>query len=384
MSGVTVSLDQLVAPVPGGIGRYALNIVRALAKRTDAPHPLVGYVPRITRSEAHHLHGLLPLIDSLTVSPLPRSVLARAWQRGWLVPTLETSYSPSLFAPLAPTGRHIVTIHDTVPWTNPETLTPHGVAWHRAMGERAERYADIVIVPSETVADRLQSVLSLGKRIRVIGGAPDPSLVVPVDEGLRRDALGLPADYVTFVGTVEPRKGLRHLIESLALLPELSLVIVGPQGWGGISITDLVQESGIEPTRVRSVGRVDDATLAAILAGSHGLVMPSVDEGFGLPLVEAMSLGIPVIHSSAAALHEVAGGAGIEVDVHGEGGVTALAEALTGLSDEKLRGDLSERGRVRAADFSWDDSAEKLSALISGRKPRRATRSGARKDTPTN
>jgi glycosyltransferase involved in cell wall biosynthesis len=154
------------------------------------------------------------------------------------------------------------------------------------------------------------------------------------------------------------------LITAVAAVDNLSLVVIGPRGWGGVKVSTLVEQSGISPSRVHALGRLDDADLAAVLSASRALVVPSIDEGFGLPVLEAMSLGVPVIHSTAAALVEVAGGAALPVNVHGPGGTMALAEALTGLSDDELRRDLISRGHAQSALFSWDASAAKLAAII--------------------
>jgi len=360
----TVMLDQVVAPVPGGIGRYALNLLRALSVRLNGNQSLVGFVPRVSQDTVRQLEGYIPLLDGIDVSPFPRPILARAWERGFAVPQREVTYSPSLFAPLTEHGQHIVTIHDAVPWTHPETLTARGARWHRAMGERARRFADIIVVPTNAVASRLSTFLSLGDRIRVIGGAPTPDLIVPVDAEDRRSAMGLPDVYLTFVGTLEPRKGLEQLLIALATIEGLSLVVIGPQGWGGVSVNDLVTRTGIAPHRVHALGRLGDADLAAVLSATRGLVVPSIEEGFGLPVLEAMSLGVPVVHSTAEALREVAGQSAIAVDIHGRNGTIKLAEALTGLDDATLRRDLASLGKARAAQFSWDASAARLASVF--------------------
>jgi glycosyltransferase involved in cell wall biosynthesis len=274
----TVILDQVVAPVPGGIGRYALNLLRALSTRFDGNRSLVGFVPRVSQDTVRQLEGFIPLLDGVDVSPFPRQILARAWERGVAVPKCEVTYSPSLFAPLAEFGQHIVTIHDAVPWTHPETLTGRGARWHRAMGERARRFADIIVVPTEAVASRLSTFLSLGDRIRVIGGAPTSDLTVPVDSEARRSALGLPAVYLTFVGTLEPRKGLEQLLIALATIEGLALVVIGPQGWGGVSVDDLVTRTGIAPHRVHALGRLGESDLAAVLSRrGASIIYPSRD-----------------------------------------------------------------------------------------------------------
>lgn len=364
MNSATLVLDQITVPVPGGIGRYALNLIRALTTRPDRPRAFTGFVPRVPGETVDRLHSLIPLLGDIEVSRLARPILARAWRIGLAVPKRPLTYSPSVFAPLAPRGKHIVTIHDAIPWTHPETLTSRGAAWHQAMGERAARFADVIIVPTEAVASRLSDFLALGDRIRVIGGAPTSDLTIPTDSPARRQALQIPTNFVAFVGTLEPRKGLEQLITALATVDNLSLVVIGPTGWGGVHVATLVARSGILASRVHALGRLDDADLAAVLSASRALVVPSIDEGFGLPVLEAMSLGVPVIHSTAAALVEVAGNAAISVDVHGPRGTSALAEALTGLTDEELRRDLISRGKARSAQFSWDANAEILAAII--------------------
>lgn len=364
MKTTTVILDQVVAPVPGGIGRYALNLVRALSSRTEESRSLVGFVPRVPHETVRHLEGSIPLLDDIEVSRFTRPILSLAWEYGFAIPKRQTTYSPSIFAPLSEHGQHVVTIHDAVPWTHPETLTSHGVQWHRAMGERARRFADIVVVPTDAVASRLSTYLYLGDRIRVIGGAPSSDLTIPADSARRRTTFGVPEKYVTFVGTLEPRKGLLQLLTALASIDELPIVIIGPNGWGGVSVDDLIARTGISPSRVYALGRIDDADLAAVLSTSLGLVVPSIEEGFGLPVLEAMSLGVPVIHSTAEALLEVAGQSAVAVDVHGTYGTIKLAEALTGLDDETLRRDLASRGKARAAQFSWDASAARLASVL--------------------
>ena len=109
-----------------------------------------------------------------------------------------------------------MTIHDAVPWTHPETLTPHGVRWHRAMARRAERFADAIIVDTHAVARELSAHFEFGDRVRVIGAAVGSDLGLPDDEESRAAALELPERYLLAVGSLEPRKALDPLIRSLA------------------------------------------------------------------------------------------------------------------------------------------------------------------------
>ncbi|MGV3734064.1 MAG: glycosyltransferase family 4 protein [Microcella sp.] len=366
-----VILDQAIAPVPGGIGRYAVELTRELIACAPRGCDVAGIVPASPPAEYDRLLEALPGLTTLHKSALDRRQLAAAWQHGFTrLPGTGMVHAPSLFAPLLrhdrvnnPGDQIVVTIHDTVPWSHPETLTPRGAAWHRAMAKRAERYADAIVVPTHAVAEQLAAILDLGERVRVIGGAPSSDLVPGPDASARAAALDLPDRYLVWVGTIEPRKGIAELITALSLpaAPDLPLVIVGRPGWGGIDVEALAREAGLDEGRVRLLGGLDDADLAAVLERATVAVVPSLAEGFGLPLLEAMSLGVPVVHSDDAALVEVADGAGLAVALAPlDGYPQRLAEALRGVVDDPaLAAELAVRGRDRARAYSWRDSAEK-------------------------
>jgi glycosyltransferase involved in cell wall biosynthesis len=280
-------------------------------------------------------------------------------------------HSPSMLAPLRRHDRinsHadqvVVTIHDTVPWSNPEALTPHGVTWHKTMAKRAHRYADAVVVPTHAVAQQLSEILDFGDRVRVIGGAVGPSLDLPLDAQARAERLELPDEYVLAVGTLEPRKGLGRLIQAMgaANAPDLPLLVAGPEGWGGVDIAHLTAEAGIETDRVRALGYLSNADLAVVLSRATVFVYPSLAEGFGLPVLEAMHLGTPVIHTDVPALVEVAADAGIVVELADESTfVERLAAHIARVAgDAGLRDRLSVAGLDRASAFSWRGSAEKV------------------------
>jgi glycosyltransferase involved in cell wall biosynthesis len=275
---------------------------------------------------------------------------------------------------LAPLYRHdrvnsggnqtAVTIHDVVPWTNPETLTPRGVSWHKAMAVRAQKYADAIVVPTHAVAAELDEILNFGERIRVIGGAVSSNLVLPADADLRAAELGLPERFILTVGTLEPRKGLEPLIRALAA-PEtngLPLLVVGPAGWGNVNVASIAAEAGLSADRVRVLGHVSDSDLAVALNRATVFVYPSIAEGFGLPVIEAFSLGAPVIHSDAPALVEVAGDASIVVEREDAAGYPdRLADAIGRvISNDVLAERLRFLGVDRSKAFSWRSSAEKV------------------------
>ena len=370
MTELVAILDQLVAPVPGGIGRYAEELTRALVTTAPPGASVVGFVPSAHPDVYADVERRIPGLARLEPSALDRRMLSVAWRRGLIErPLRGMVHTMSLMAPLAAhdrfqtPGRQIaVTIHDAIPWTHPDTLTRRGATWHRAMGARAERYADTIVVPTHAVAEELSRHLDLGDRVRVIGGAVGDALRLPQDAAERADALELPERYVLSVGTLEPRKGIPALMRAMTELPdEVHLVIVGPAGWGDLRVDELAAQLGIGD-RVRLAGRLSDTDLAVALAAAEVVAVPSMTEGFGLPVLEAFSVETPVVHSDAPALVEVAGGAGISVPRdHSDGYPHRLAEALRSvLEDPQLARRLGTLGRDRARAFSWRDSAEKV------------------------
>lgn len=230
-----------------------------------------------------------------------------------------------------------VTVHDLVPWRHPETMSAWNRRYSRATLSRLLHVADLVVTSSEAVATALRpttrrvAVVPLGVAARFRGETPSAR---PAGEG-----------YVLFVGTPEPRKNLVRLAEATRLAG-LRLVVAGAGGWG----------DGRPPgAGVEWLGRVTDDTLHALYAGAACLAIPSLDEGFGLPAVEAMASGCPVVAAHAGALTEVCGDAAILVDpLDSEAIAAGLAAAL------RRGAELSRLGRDRAADFTWDRSAAEL------------------------
>ena len=372
MTTLRVIVDQIVSPVPGGIGRYAEELTRALIATAPPGCTVDGIVAASTEPQYAKVEELLPGLGNLYKSPLDRRVLAAAWQHGFTVlPGKGMVHATSMLAPLyrhdrvnAAGNQTAITIHDAIPWTHPQTLTPRGVSWHKAMAVRAQKYADAVVVPTHAVAAELADILDFGDRIRVIGGAVSSKLSLPDDADERAKKLNLPDRYLLSVGTLEPRKGLEPLIRALAL-PQtdgLPLLVVGQGGWGDVNVETIAADAGVAPDRVRTLGHIDDADLAVVLSKASVFVFPSLAEGFGLPVLEAMSLGAPVIHSDVPAIIEVASDAGITVEREDAAGYPErLADAIGRVvSDPKLAERLSLQGVDRSHAFSWRASAEKV------------------------
>ncbi|MCC8909383.1 glycosyltransferase involved in cell wall biosynthesis [Curtobacterium sp. 320] len=370
MTTLHVVVDQIVAPVPGGIGRYAEELTRHLIAGAPEGADVAGIVSAVGKDELAHIRTLLPGLGDLDRLALPRRELSLAWQGGFVGGVGRGMvHSPSVLAPLVkhdrfsdPGRQTVVTVHDTVPWTHPETLTPRGVHFHRAMVKRAWKHADAVVVPTHAVAATLNGIHRFDERLRVIGGAPSGRLRTPVDADLRAERLGLPERYVLAVGTLEPRKGLQYLIEAMAhpdAPADVPLVIAGPDGWGDVDVYGTAERAGLSRDRVKVLGRIDDQDLAVAYDRATVFVFPSLAEGFGLPVIEAMSFGTPVVHSDDDAVREVASDAGVTVardprDSYPERLAQAVYQVV---NDPLLAGQLAVAGPDRARMYDWKDSA---------------------------
>jgi glycosyltransferase involved in cell wall biosynthesis len=361
---VGFGLEQLLAPVPGGTGRYSREVAAALV-RTAAPDD------RVTGWTAWHRDlapARVPGVDGPTRLPLPRRPLAAAWERG-IGPRApagaDVVHAPTVLMPPARQGQPlVVTIHDAVPWTHPETLTPHGVAFHRRMGARAVREASLVLAPTRAAAEEIRAVLPLGERLEVVHPGVARDLRLPAEPDARAARLGLPEEgFLLTVSTLEPRKGLDVLVQALArpeAPPGLPLLAVGRPGWGGVSLADEARRAGLDPARVRVLGPVDDEDLAVLYSRAWVFVQPARQEGFGLPVLEALSFGTPVVASDLPALREVGGDVPWFVPV---GDAAALAVALGAAVQEPSDPERRSRGVAQAARFDWDLSARRLWGL---------------------
>lgn len=243
---LSVIVDPIVSPATGGIGRYTEELARALITASPAGCQVTGLASATSADNLELLKTLLPGIAGITTTRLNHDAQSLAWRYGLgSITGRGMVHATSLFAPLSKHDRLnregdqiAVTIHDVVPWTNPETLNPGRVAWRKAMTARAHRFADAVIAPTHAVATELGEIMNFGDRIRVIGGAVSSKLQVPVDADARAARLDLPERYVLSVGTLEPRKGLEALIRSFAQpgAVDLPLLIAGPTGWGDVDV----------------------------------------------------------------------------------------------------------------------------------------------------
>ena len=372
MTTLRVIVDQIVAPSPGGIGRYTEELTRELIRTAPSGCHVAGIVSSSPEADYERIETLLPGLDALFKSALARRELELAWQHGFTrLPGSGMVHATGLFAPLFSHDRVnnvgdqiAVTIHDVIPWTNPEALSPRRLGWYKSMVKRAHKYADAVVVPTHAVATQLAGIYDFGDRVRVIGGAVSSKLTLPVDPDVRAERLDLPKRYILSVGTLQSHKGVAALIRAMAF-PQLegyTLLVAGPVGSTGIDVDAIAGEAGLADGRVRALGYLSDADLAVALDRASVFAFPSLAEGFGLPVIEAFNFGTPVVHSDDPAVLEVSAGAGHAVAREPSGSYPErLAEAIGSvLLNPALAVRMGVEGRDRARTFSWTDSAEKV------------------------
>jgi glycosyltransferase involved in cell wall biosynthesis len=264
--------------------------------------------------------------------------------------------APVAIPPASGRQRLVVTVHDLGFRRYPKA---YPAAWrylHAAGLARALRTADAVIAVSRSTAADLASIGRLDpNRIHVVplGGSLD---VGSADPEPVLDRLGIRRPYVLFVGTFEPRKNVVRLIRAyrnVANTVPHTLVLAGPPGWDSTAIQRELAGGG--PGRVEVTGHLPEADLDALYRGADTFVYPSLYEGFGLPVLDAMARGIPVVTSNTSSLPELTGGAAVHVSPTS---TRELADALEHLlTDEGERSRLSDAGRARALEYSWERTA---------------------------
>lgn len=278
-------------------------------------------------------------------------------------------YHDPNFIPFRFRGPTVITAHD-VSWVRyPEYHPAHRLALLRANFPRALEQSDRIIVVSDFVRDELQACFPVPRdKIRVVHNGVStrfrPHSSDATSDVLARYGL-VHGHYFAAVGTLEPRKNLDTALAAHARLPasvrcKFPLTLIGVEGW----LTDslhLALEHGLREGSVRRLGYVSDDDIPVLTAGALAMVYPSVYEGFGLPVVEAMASGVPVLCSTARALQEVAGDAAIMRDAADVEGFTEAMQAL--IDDSALRERLISAGSARARSFSWQRTADETLAV---------------------
>lgn len=352
-----------------GIGRFVRNLIGSLLT-VDLEDDFV----LVHAAPSDHTRPQLPTGKRVVPCqlPLPERWATVLWHRlrlpiavDWFTGPVDIFHAPDFVLPPVRHGRRVLTVHDLAFLLFPECADARLREYLMAVVPRSVRHADFVIADSTNTQNDM---------ICLLGAVPERTAVVPGGVERRfqpasqasvlelRKRLQLPEQFILSIGMMEPRKNWQGLIRAYNQARvrhgiTQQLVLAGPRGWLWESIVD---ERDRSPFRsdILFLGFVADADLPTLYSAADAFAFPSFYEGFGLPPLEAMACGTPVVVSNAASLPEVVGEAGLTVPPEDLDG---LADALGRLVlDEGLRDGLSLLGRARAATFSWERSAEQL------------------------
>lgn len=268
-------------------------------------------------------------------------------------------------------GKKAVVVHDMAYKDYPETVRARTRKYLTLCLKKSCQRADVIITISEFSKSRIMELLDIEeKKIKVIPLGVDYDIYNTCATKNERDYLrrkyGFTKDYYLYLGTIEPRKNIERMIRAYAQLVEEKenvplLVLAGQKGWLYESIYESVKELNLE-TKVMFLGYVDITDLPKLLRQSFAFVFPSLYEGFGLPPLEAMACGTPVIVSKEASLPEVVGKAGLYVDPLN---ITDIKDAMKKMLDQpNLRNSLIEEGFQQISKFSWKTTANKFETIL--------------------
>ena len=356
---VAVAMD--VTPLLGvrtGVGASVAGFLHAVSEDPELAITGYGLSAHAGKSLSGHLP---PSVRPGRRIPIPASALLRTWARvdhptveRWAGP-VDVVHGTNFVVPPSRKAARLVTVHDLTPVRFPELCSATSLRYPALIRRAVEQGASVHTV-SRAMADEVMEFFGVGPdRVHVIHNGVTP-LSAPRP---RREA---EPPYILAIGTVEPRKGLPDLVAAFDRvadsIPDVHLTIAGPSGWGEDALATSVRRSR-HAGRIRRLGWTDDRN--SLIAGARVLAYPSLYEGFGLPPLEAMSLGIPVVATSAGAIPEVVGDAAVLVEPHD---VAALAEGLlTVLRDPTTRDRLVTAGSERVGLFTWAQAGEQLALL---------------------
>jgi len=366
-----VGLDGLPLTAPKtGVGHYTWELARALASNEPASRFELLYpstYPQISlgKDEAEAAPGNLKL-ERVRVGEIGRHWWSAGLPRYVRHHKVELFHGTNFDIPLWRRCATVLTIHDLSHFLHPETHEKRSVSRARRRLPLMARTANAIITPTESVRLEVCEVLRV-----------DPEIVFAIPEAARarfrplalaettgvRERLGIGDDFLLAVGTLEPRKNLSLLVQAFAEVTQArpegntQLVIAGGRGWLSSPLFAAIESSPAND-RIVLADYLQDDDLQALYSSCRAFIYPSIYEGFGLPPLEAMACGAPVIASRIAALEETTGGAALLFDPKS---VTELTQhILQLLGNENIRRDLANAGLRRAAEFSWEQSVRRV------------------------
>ena len=347
---VAMTFEQFWHRVPGGTAVAASGMARALIGRDL---DLVGVAARHARPPP--AEWMLPIpIEQL---PLPRPLLYESWHR-LRRPKVEVATGrvdlvhattiaiPPRSVPL------VVTMHDLAWIDNPSHFTARGVSFFRRGFDLVRSEADLVVCPSQATLDACAQHGIERERLRLVPLGVDAARASEAQVERVRARYDLRSPYIMWTGTIEPRKNLRMLVAAYSTLDtDRELILVGPKGWNE-DLDALIQDAR---DKVKPLGYVPASDLAPLYAGAEVFCYPSLLEGFGFPVLEAMAQGTPVVTSAGTSTEELARGAGVLVDPDDPASIASGVRSV--LEDAGYAEVLAGAGLRRAGEYSWSRTA---------------------------
>ncbi|MGD0439945.1 MAG: glycosyltransferase family 1 protein [Acidimicrobiales bacterium] len=367
--GLSVALDVSAVPDrPVGAGRYVVELARALARRADCRISLLA-----RRDDNARWALVAPGERVVAIAPARRPARLLYEQArlasvvaGLASPAVQVYHGPHYTMPRRSKLPCVVTIHDLTFFDHAEWHEPSKVAWFRAAMRYSVSHAAAIVCVSEMTAVRLQDLLSPPCPVVVVPHGVDHARFTageprPGADGAVLERLGLVRPYVLHLGTLEPRKGIADLVAAFDRIAgddaSLELVLAGGAGWKAQPVMASVAVARSRE-RIRRLGYVADADVPALLRSARAVVYPSLEEGFGLPALEALACGAPLVTTSGTPMAEVARKSALLVP---PGEPLALAAAIeTAISPDAAveRDRRREDGLAIAARYTWEASAE--------------------------
>lgn len=361
-----IALDGIPLNQPlTGVGHYTLELARALAKGSPADEwEIVSPLSFVPREDAGS-NGWPPNLKLVQASV---GAVSRHW---WTIglpryvqrQSLDLFHGTNFEVPLWKKCPTVLTIHDLSPLLHPEAHEKSRVRRARRRLPVMARAATMVITPGESVRREVCENLKLApsKVVSVPEAARNVFHRLPLAQSLEtRERLGIATDFLLYVGTIEPRKNLLRLVQAFSEVVRegsatLQLVLAGRTGWLTDDLFDFIRSSGLAH-RIKFTGYLGDQELAALYSSCQAFIYPSLYEGFGLPPLEAMACGAPVIASRIPSIVDVTGEAACLVNPESVPELTRNIRAV--LNDQAKRRELSRAGLERAKQFSWERTAE--------------------------
>ncbi|MEP7201959.1 MAG: glycosyltransferase family 1 protein [Ilumatobacteraceae bacterium] len=342
---VAYTLEQCWHRVPGGTGVAAMRVAEAMTAEQDVT--LLGVAGRHAHVPSEPWSPVVPIAHLPVGGPLLYDLWLR---RNW--PKVERATGPidiahaTTLIPCATDAKMVVTVHDLAFLHDPSQFTRRGNSIFRRSLEQTRRRADLVLCSSQATMDDCAAAGLPADRLRLVPLGVDVDRVDGAESARVTAAYGLPQRYLLFVGTVEPRKNLRGLVDAVSRLEDaLPLIVAGAHGWGDVAI----DSAGVD---IRFIGFVPADDLAGLYAGAEVFCYPSQREGYGLPVLEAMAQGTPVVTSRGTATEEAAGGAAVLVDPMDPDDIAR------GITEARARREpLSSQGVARADRATWRETA---------------------------